>query len=115
MQKQPELTRRKQSRQHEELIQDVENRQRNTVWPDTLRNGRGVDEFLWKGAPDAPLVQRIGAWVFGSFFLLGGVVFIDIAYEKRESIDLIMGIAFMALGTRVCRNGFRRSSSDHHG
>ena len=60
----------KKSVQHERLIEEIKAKQRNTVWPDTLMNGRSVDEFLWKGSPDAPLVQRMGAWIFGLAFML---------------------------------------------
>jgi len=51
----------------EKLIEEARAKQSNTVWPDTLLNGRSVDEFLLKGSPDAPIVQRIGAWIFGLF------------------------------------------------
>jgi len=44
----------------EELRADMESRQRSTIFPDTLRGGRSVDALLWKGAPHAPLVQRVG-------------------------------------------------------
>ena len=74
-----------------------------------MKNSRGVDEFLWKGAPNAPLVQRIGAWIFGIMFLLFGIVFLDIAHKMHSPFDLVIALAFFALGTRVCLNGFRRS------
>ena len=41
----------------EELEEGVRAKQRNTTWPDTLLNGRSVDEFLWKGPSDATLIQ----------------------------------------------------------
>jgi hypothetical protein len=56
------------------FIESIKAKQRNTVWPDTLINSRGVDEFLWKGSPDPSLVQRLAAFIFGLTFVLLGVV-----------------------------------------
>jgi hypothetical protein len=61
----------------DELIDETRAKQRNVVFPDTVRNARSVDAFLWRGSPDAPLVQRIGAWLFGSMFVLGVKVFLN--------------------------------------
>jgi hypothetical protein len=98
-----------------QFIEEMEARQRNTVWPDTLLNGRSVDEFLWKGSPDAPLVQRIGAWVFGLTFMLLAMALIEIDRETtpdRKSIALvILAIAFLFVGLKVFLNGFRRRKS----
>jgi hypothetical protein len=53
-------------------IESVKARQRNLIWPDLLRGSRSVDEFLWKGASDAPLVQRIGAVILALAYLMVG-------------------------------------------
>ena len=94
------------------LIEEIKAKQRNTVWPDTHRNGRSVDEYLWKGSPDAPLVQRIGAWVFGFTFMLLAVALIEVDRETspdRKSIAfVILGVAFFGVGLKVFLNGFRR-------
>ena len=95
--------------QQQRLIEEIKAKQSNTVWPDALKNSRGVDKFLWKGAPNAPLVQRIGAWIFGIFFLMAGVSFLNSAFERHSLLVLVIALAFFALGTRVCLNGFRRS------
>ena len=39
---------------NDESIEAIKAKQRNTVWPDTMVNSRGVDAFLWRGDPDAP-------------------------------------------------------------
>jgi len=96
----------------ERLIEEVRGRQRNTVWPDTMINGSAVDAFLWKGSPHPTLVQRIGAWIFGLFFVLMGIVLIG-AIEQRGPdpgrwLGVVLAFAFIALGGRVFRNGFRR-------
>jgi hypothetical protein len=36
------------------FVDEFRARQQNIVFPDTVRNGRSVDSFLWKG----PQVQR---------------------------------------------------------
>jgi len=55
----------KRFRTQQQLIEELKQKQRKPVWPDTLLNGRNVDEYLWKGSPVGPLVQRIGAWISG--------------------------------------------------
>jgi hypothetical protein len=89
-------------------IDDFKAKQRNTVWPDPLINSRGVDEFLWKGSPDAPLVQRIGAWLFGLFFLAAGVAFLELARERGSGLLILLALAGLGLGLKVFMNGFRR-------
>src|ERR1700682_2054936 len=55
---------RMKSRHSSKLLDDLRARQRNTLWPDTLRNARTVDAFLWKGSPDATPIQRAGSAIF---------------------------------------------------
>jgi hypothetical protein len=71
-------------------------------------NSRGVDEFLWKGSPDAPFVQRIAAWVFGVFFVLGSIAWLDAAFERHSVIVGVLSIAWFLVGGKVFLNGFRR-------
>ncbi len=35
------------------IREEAEMKQRAVLWPDMLRSGRTVDEFLWKGSPRA--------------------------------------------------------------
>lgn len=98
--------------QQQKLTEEFKAKQSNILWPDAMKNSRGVDEFLWKGAPNAPLVQRIGAWIFGIVFLLFGIAFLDIAHRLHSPSDLVIALAFFGLGTRVCLNGFRRSNGE---
>lgn len=98
------------------VIEETNRKQRNTVWPDTMLNGRNVDEFLWKGSPDAPLVQRIGACIFGVVFMLGGVGMIESVREMspdRKSpasvfVSVLIALLFVLGGLKVFMNGFRR-------
>jgi hypothetical protein len=101
----------------DQAIEEVRAKQRNTVWPDTIRNSRSVDAFFWKGSPDAPLVQRIGAWIFGLTFILVGLGWVDVAYERRSPVFGVLSIVWFAVGGKVFLNGFRRRKvekpSDH--
>jgi hypothetical protein len=96
------------STKQDQAIEEVRAKQRNTVWPDTIRNSRSVDAFLWKGSPDAPLVQRIAAWVFGVFFVLCCIAWLDAAFERRSVIVGVLSIAWFLVGGKVFLNGFRK-------
>jgi hypothetical protein len=101
----------------DQAIEEVRAKQRSTVWPDTIRNSRSVDAFLWKGSPDASSVQRIAAWVFGVFFILGGTAWLDAAFERHSVMVGVFSIAWFLVGGKVFLNGFRRRKvekpSDH--
>jgi hypothetical protein len=96
----------------DKIVDELKAKQSNTVWPDPMINSRSVDEFLWKGSTDAPLVQRIGAWIFGLAFILVGVLFVEADRESspdRKSLAaVIVGVAFFWIGVKVFLNGFRR-------
>lgn len=36
----------------DDFLEESRQRQRNVVFPDTVRNARSVDAFLWKGSPN---------------------------------------------------------------
>jgi hypothetical protein len=99
---------RREITEHNGLIEETKARQRNIVFPNTVRNSRNVDAFLWRGSPDAPLVQRMGAWIFGIFFILCGVCFLEFAREKRSWAVLVFSLVVFLLGGKVFLNGFRR-------
>jgi hypothetical protein len=89
-------------------IESVKAGQRNTIWPDVLRGSRSVDEFLWKGARDAPLVQRIGAVILALAYLMVALVFISMAVEQGKwFIGAFAALLFLA-GGWFMRNAFRR-------
>jgi hypothetical protein len=90
------------------LIESVRSSQRSTVWPDVLRGGRSVDELLWKGRRDAPMVQRIGAVILGVAYLLVGLAFFGMALEQGSwfiaaSVPIIFGV-----GAWFIRNAMRK-------
>jgi hypothetical protein len=54
---------------------DLEAKQRATLYPDTVRAGRNIDEFLWKGDPKETKVQRAGLGVFALAYIFLGLLF----------------------------------------
>ena len=53
---------------------EIEDRQKNTLWPDTLRNSALVDAFLWRGSRNATPIQRIGIFLSGLLFVSPAVL-----------------------------------------
>lgn len=96
----------------EQIREDIEARQRATVWPDTLRNERFVNAFLWKGDPNARPVQRVGLVVFALFFLLLGMSLVSIPFQKNfedgSSIVFFVALPPLLLSVRLLRNAFLR-------
>jgi hypothetical protein len=79
----------------EDFIREIEDRQRNIVWPGPLVNARLVDKLVWKGSPDATAVQRVGIAIFGLSFLLVGSVLLSFA--KADSSPVVAVIAYLSL------------------
>jgi hypothetical protein len=50
----------------------------------------------------------MGAWILGLFFILMGLLFFDIAYEKHSRLLGVFSIPWVFLGIRVFLNGSRR-------
>src|SRR4051794_17621387 len=99
----------------DKLMDETRASQRNIVFPDTVRNGRSVDAFLWRGSPHPPLVQRIGAWMFGLVFMGLGLTWLAgtvSTHNKHDNagvwITLAIGVPCFSLGVRIFRNGFSR-------
>jgi hypothetical protein len=83
-------------RNPDKLVDKFRARQQNIVFPDTVRNGRLVDLFLWKGSPNPGLVQRIAAWIFGLAFMGFGGEFLYYAVEERVENGFSIGIVMLA-------------------
>ncbi len=94
------------STEQDRAIEELRAKQQNTLWPDAIGNSRSVDEFLWRGAPDAPLVQRIGAWLFGLAFTIVGISLSILTYEKHAVVPGIYSIVCFYVGGRIFLNGF---------
>jgi hypothetical protein len=83
----------------DEFIEEAKGRQRNIVFPDTVRNGRAVDVFFWRGSPAPTLVQRIAAWMFGLLILCNGLTFFGYGCKRpqRRLVNLRIFIAAIYL------------------
>jgi hypothetical protein len=98
------------------FIDEVRGRQRNIVFPDTVRNGRAIDAFFWNGSPNPTLVQRITAWMFGLIFVGLGLLFLPFAAEVRDVehswigswVMMLISVLIVMAGIRMFRNGFAR-------
>jgi hypothetical protein len=101
----------KKNRQQEILdsyIESVKARQRNLIWPDVLRGSRSVDELLWKGASDAPMVQRIGAVILALAYLMVAVVFVSMAVEHGSWFGGALAAILFGVGGWFIRNALRK-------
>ena len=101
-----------------EFLEEARQRQRNVVFPDTVRNARSVDAFLWKGSGNPTRVQRAGAWLFGLTFIGFGaclITFVGAARSDGEWVGAFvltsMSVGVIALGIKIFRNGFPRSKT----
>jgi len=96
----------------EQIGQEVEDSQRATVWPDTIRNGSSIDAFLWRGDPNAMPIQRAGLVVFALAFLLLAIVFATIPFQKKFEegwvIEFCLALLLLLVSMRLIRNAFLR-------
>jgi hypothetical protein len=90
------------------FIDDIRGKQENILWPDTVRNSRSVDAYLWKGSPSAPLVQRIGAWLFGLCFFVLGLRELIVSIQLRDWLFILLSVGSIFLGTRIFINGCKK-------
>ncbi len=93
------------------FIEELRAKQRNIVWPETLRNGRSVDAFFWRGFSAPTLVQRIGAWLFGLTFLGCGAAFLDFGRRDGSVFLIVFSVLPLSIGARVFWNGFPRKQT----
>jgi hypothetical protein len=97
------------------FLEESRERQRNVLFPGTVRNGSLVDAFLWKGSRNPTRVQRVGAWLFGLTFIGLGAEFMTFVGAARSDsgwavafISTSISVGLIAVGIRIFRNGFPR-------
>jgi hypothetical protein len=90
------------------FIDEAAGRQRNIVFPDTVRNGRSVDAYLWSGSPDAPFVQRIGAWLIGLCLAFAGLSLLSLGFKEESRLLAFFSLPCILLGVKIFLNGCRR-------
>jgi hypothetical protein len=94
---------------NEALRRELEAKQRNILFPDTLANSSRVDEFLWKGSPNPTAIQRCGLAIFALFYL-GAAAFCFLV-DPHIPVGVVPGIAFAVLGGKSAYNALRRSKT----
>jgi hypothetical protein len=82
-------------------LQNVRAKQRNILWPDTMINGRSADRVILKGSAGAPLIQRVGARLFGCLSMGYGLVLVQMAQEKERNSILIFAAICFAFGIKI--------------
>src|SRR5712692_329360 len=92
----------------DKFIDESSARQKNIVFPDTVRNARSVDAFLWKGSRNPPVVQRIAAWMFGLIFIVLGFAMFFLTTKAWDDgswlgigVTAIMSLSSVGIGLRV--------------
>ncbi len=91
----------------EKLVDDIEFKQRNTIWPDLVVNASSADELMWKGSRRITRVQRIGVGLFGLLFVLSGISIISLS--KGFRLGILISIAFVLVGCKLLWNSVRKN------
>ena len=86
---------------HTVLLEEVERRQRNTLWPDAMVNSGSVDALLWKGSPKATKVQRVGIVIWGLFFLSIGICLLSMVHQRDDVIMAVVGVFSSSVGVKI--------------
>lgn len=91
------------------LSSDIKARQRNILWPDTLRNGALVDAFAWRGSPNASCIQRIGTALFGLLFLCPAILLMRFGVLEKgpalfRLLMFLLALPWIAIGCKLLRN-----------
>jgi hypothetical protein len=75
-------------------------------------DGHAVDEFMWKGDPDATPVQRVGLVIFALLFLFLFALFVVLLVLAHDISAFVVGVPIGTLsgifGFRFLYNAFRR-------
>ena len=96
-------------------INAIRAKQSNIVWPDVLKNSKGIDAFFWYGSPRPTGSQRVAAWLVGSTFLAIGLVELAYAKGNRYIPEFLLAYAALLVGARIFRNGFPHKRDDEQG
>ena len=97
----------------EKLMDDVESKQHNTTWPETMVNAKAVDELLWKGSRRITKIQRVGVALLGLAFVLCGILFIGDFGSHGDSrwLPIFFGTGFILVGCRFLWNSIHENDA----
>lgn len=66
--------------------------------------------LIWRGVPDAPLAQRIGARLIGTFFVCVGLFILHESLNESPLLGVLFSAALVFVGVRVFFKGLAGSS-----
>jgi preprotein translocase subunit SecF len=89
-------------------IEDVEARQRNVLWPDTLKNAKSVDKLIFVGSTTASPIQRIGMLLFAFSFIGIGLVLLVQDFRAGSAVGIFVDFIPALLGVIVLVNALRK-------
>src|SRR4051794_28428333 len=99
------------NRAHRKFSKNMQARQRNTIWPDTIRNRANGDRAIWFGADNPTMIQRIGFGLFGGVFFGIGVISIASMWQSgnmgKARLSFVMGAFSLVIGGRILWNAVR--------
>jgi hypothetical protein len=64
-----------------------------------------LSSLLWKGSPYARSIQRMGARLIGSTFIIAGLLFFSTGWRESTLFLGIPGVGFVCLGVWTFRHG----------
>jgi hypothetical protein len=93
-------------------LNEIHARQKNTVWPDLMKNRALVDSFLWKGSSEATVVQRIGIALFGLLFFCPAMLIVRFGCLEPgpalfRTLMFLLALPWIAIGCRLLWNSLR--------
>lgn len=91
----------------EKLVDDVEFKQRNTIWPDAMVNASSADELMWKGSRHITKVPRVGVGLFGFVFVLSGISLGTMADGFWPGY--LIGAGFFCVGCKLLWDSVRKN------
>jgi hypothetical protein len=95
----------------ENLVDDVEFKQRNTTWPDAMVNASSADELMWKGSSRITKVQRVGVGLVGLFFVLASVSVLTNIARDVWWMGIPISTGCMLVGCKLLWNSIRKNDS----
>jgi hypothetical protein len=87
-----------------ESVQDDSNPIRRVPnWP--------INRYIWRGPPDAPLVQRVGARLIGSVFVCCGLFLLNEGVKERSLLAGLFATGVLFIGGNVFLKGLAKRNS----
>lgn len=95
----------------EDLFTEMELRQRNTTFPDVMKNASSVDALMWHGSSRITKVQRVGVGLFGLVFILAGVFFAQNSYQNGFWPAYLISGVLIGAGCKLVWNSIRQNAA----